>query len=78
MIEVQKAIRELKQKYAQIAVAIEALEHLNSFADANLAPVHKRRKRFSRATRAKMRAAQQARWKMVRARKLKLVKGKVA
>lgn len=80
MTDVTSVIRELKEKSAQIAVAIEALESLNGAQPRftgtigrvkayDVAP--KRKKRFSKATRAKMRAAQQARWKKIHAGKAK-------
>lgn len=61
---VQDAIEQLTSEKEKLEAAIQALRHLNNFADANLGNGTKRpaKKRFSAAARAKMRAAQIARW----------------
>lgn len=66
---VKEAIAQLTSERDKLDLAIKALGHLNSFADANLGndekPVHcgKRGKRnLSPAARARIAAAQRARW----------------
>lgn len=76
---IASAIAELREQVKQRELAIKALRHLDAFAVANNVNGRKQKRTVSAASRAKMRAAQRARWARIRAAaKPKLIKGKVA